>query len=270
MIDAPATGHNHKSMEDLKRQRIIVLGSGPALASPTRDNTSFLFESPAGSLFIDCAGSPFHKLLKAGGDAERLRGLVLTHAHRDHIYGLSSLVHELWLFGRREVLHIYANAHTQEVARALLDVFNLREKPVPLEFHLIPDKEGFLLLENDLYVVHTSPVRHQVPTVAVKITSRMNNKVVVYSADTSPCPELVGMAKGADLLFQECSVEEVHPFHCTPQQVGEIAGETNVGEVILVHCHHNLVKEPYVTIAEIQKHYRGPVRFAQDFDIYEL
>ncbi len=257
-------------MEGLKRQRIIVLGSGPALASATRDNTCFLFDSPAGGLFIDCGGSPFYKLLKAGGDPGRLRGVVLTHAHPDHMYGLSSLVHELWLFGRREALHIYGNGHTQEVAKALLDVFKLREKSVPLEFHLIPDEEAFLLLENDLYVVHTSPVRHQVPTVAVKITSCMNGKVAVYSADTSPCRELIGLAKGADLLFQECSVEEAHPFHCTPQQVGEIAGETDVREIILVHCHHDLVKEPYVTIAEIQKHYRGRVRFAQDFDIYEL
>jgi len=257
-------------MEDLKRQRIIVLGAGPALASATQDNTCFVFDSPAGSLFIDCSGSPFHKLLKTGVDAARLKGVVLTHAHPDHIYGLPSLIHELWLFGRKEALHIYANAHTEEVARALLDIFKLWERPVPLQFHLIPDEEAFLLLENDLYLIHTSPVRHQVPTSAVKITSRVNGKVAVCSADTGPCRELISLAKGADLLFQECTVEEVHPFHCTPQQVGEIAGEADAGEVILVHYHPNLVKEPYVTIAEIQKYYHGPVRFAQDFDTYEL
>jgi len=257
-------------IEDLKPQRIVVLGSGPALASAARDNTFFLFDSPAGSLFIDCSGSPFHKLLRAGGDPGRLKGVVLTHAHPDHIYGLPSLIHELWLFGRREALHIYANTHSRDVAEGLLDTFKLWEKPVPVEFRPIPDEEAFRLLENDLYAVHTSPVRHQVPTAAVKITSHINGKVAVYSADTSPCPELVGLAKGADLLFQECTVEEAHPFHCTPQQVGEIAGEADVGELILVHCHHNLVKEPYVIIAEIQKYYHGPVRFAQDFDIYEL
>jgi ribonuclease Z len=205
-----------------------------------------------------------------GVDPKRLRGVVLTHAHSDHVYGLPSLLHELWLFGRRETLHIYANAHTQKVAKALLDVFKLREKPVPLEFHLIPDEEKSLLLENESYLIHTSPVRHEIPTVAVKITSRVNDRVAVFSADTGPSQELVALAKGADSLFQECSVEEEHPFHCTPQQAGEIAGEADVGEVILVHCHHNLVKEPYLTIALIEKHYHGPVRFAQDSDTYEL
>lgn len=257
-------------MEDLKGQRIVVLGSAPALASEARDNTSFLLDSPGGSLLVDCSGSPFHKMLRAGVDPGGLKGVILTHAHPDHIYGLPSLVHELWLHGRRETLHIFANSHTLAVATALLNAFELWEKPVPLELHSVPDQAQYPLTESDLYAVHASPVRHQVPTVAVKVVSRTNGRVAVCSSDTSPCPELVSLARDADLLFQECSVEEPHPFHCTPEQVGEIAAEAQVGEVILVHCHHNLVKEPYLTIAEISKQYPGPVQFARDFDVYEL
>ena len=79
-----------------------MLGSGPALASEDRDNTFFLFESAAGSLFIDCGGSPFYKLLKVGADPNFLAGVLLTHSHPDHLYGLPSLLHELWLYGRRD------------------------------------------------------------------------------------------------------------------------------------------------------------------------
>lgn len=257
-------------MVDSKDQRIILLGSGPALASATRDNTSFVLDSPAGGLLIDCGGSPYHKLLKAGVDPEGLKAVVLTHAHPDHIYGLPSLVHELWLSGRSDALGIHANAHAQGVVKALLDVFQLWQKPLPLQMHLVPDEEDFLVLENDLYLVHTSPVKHWVPTVAVKITSRVDGRVAAFSADTGPCRELVSLVSGADLLFQECTEEEPHRFHCTPQQVGEIAAEADVGEVILVHSHPNLVKEPYLTISEIQKQYHGSVRFGEDFDIYEL
>lgn len=238
------------------------------MASATQDNTFFVFDSSAGSLLIDCGGSPFHKLLKAGVQPERLRGVLLTHAHPDHIYGLPSLVHQLWLFGRTDPLHIYSNAHTQEVARVLLEAFHLWEKPVPVELHLIPHREEFLVLENDSYLVHSSPVKHQVPTLAVRITSPESGRVAVFSADTGPCPELVCLAQGADLLFQECTVDEPHPFHCTPHQVAEIAAEADVARLILVHCHPNLVKEPYLTVAEIKKRYHGPVRFGEDFDVY--
>lgn len=252
------------------RQRIVVLGTGPALASAARDNTFFLFDSPEGSLFIDCAGSPFHKLLKVGADPDNLAGVILTHSHPDHMYGLPSLIHELWLHGRRETLHIFANAATQRVARALVDVFQLRAKPVPLEFHVIPGEEEYLLLENESYSVHITPVRHEVPTSAVRITSRENGRVAAFSADTSPCPELVALAGGADLLFHECGVDTPHPFHSTPEQVGELAAEAGVGQVILVHCHRNLTKEPNLTIPEIGKRYQGEVRFASDLEEYEL
>jgi ribonuclease BN (tRNA processing enzyme) len=81
---------------------------------------------------------------------------------------------------------------------------------------------------------------------------------------------LISLARGADLLFHECSVDEPHPFHSTPEEVGEVAAEADVGQVILVHCHRNLVKEPYLSIAKISKRYQGETRFAEDFDVYEL
>jgi ribonuclease Z len=252
------------------QQRIVVLGSGPALSSVERDNTFFLFESAGGSLFIDCAGSPFHKLLRVGADPDNLAGVILTHAHPDHIYGLPSLIHELWLYGRRETLHIFANQPTQQVVTALLDVLQLRSKPVPLAFHVIAEDEGSLLLETESYAVHTSPVRHQVPTSAVRLTSRLNGRAAVFSADSSPCPELRSLARGADLLFHECTVEESHPFHSTAAEAGQLAAEAEVERVILVHCHHNLSKEPYLSLAEIAKRYHGEVGFAEDFDTYEL
>jgi len=180
------------------------------------------------------------------------------------------LIDELWLHGRRDTLHIFANEATQQVAEALADVFKLRSKPVPLEFHTIPGDEEYLLVQGESYWVHTSPVRHEVPTSAVRITSRENGRVAAFSADTGPCPELVALARGADLLFQECGVETPHPFHSTPEQVGELAAEAEVGQVVLVHCHRNLTKEPYVSISEIGKRYQGEVRFAKDLEEYEL
>jgi ribonuclease Z len=250
--------------------RIVVLGSGPALASASQDNTFFLVENETEGLLIDCGGSPFHKVLKVGAEPNRLKGVILTHAHPDHIYGLPSLVHELWLYGRRAPLRVFANRETLTVALALLDVFGLRSKPVPLEFDVIPSEEEHLVMEDRGLIVQTSPVKHEVPTVGVKITAGVTGKAAVFSADTSPCPALVSLARGAALLFCECTVENPHPFHSTPRQVGEIAAEAGVGEVVLVHYHHNLVKEPYLTIAEIGKRYPGPVRFAKDFDVYQL
>lgn len=252
------------------RRRVVVLGSGPALATATRDNTSFLLESEAGNLLIDCGGSPFHKLLRAGSDPDRLGGVLLTHAHPDHIYGLPSLLHEMWLDGRTDVLHIYANKHTLEVALSLLDVFALRRKPVELDLQTIPEKNEYLLLENEILEVRTSPVEHEVPTVGVRVTMRSNGRTVAFSADTGPCRPVVALARGADVLFHECAVVEPHPFHSTLEDVGRTAAEAEVARLVLVHCHHSLTKEPERTIAKIAKLFPGRIEFAEDFGVYEL
>ncbi len=252
------------------KQRIVVLGSAWALSSATRDNTFLLFDTPRGGLLIDCAGSPFHKLLKAGGDPGKLRGVIVTHAHPDHIYGLPSLVHELWLWGREEPFYIYANVRSQRAARTLIGLFDLWDKPLPLELVPIPQEESFLLMENDEYTIHTTPVRHLGPTNAVRITPKISKRVFTYSSDTRPCEELVALAKGTDLLFLECTAEEPHKVHLTPEQAGEIAQEARAKELVLVHYLESMAQDPEGTIARVKKFYEGPVRLAQDFEAYGL
>ncbi|HAL61678.1 MAG TPA: hypothetical protein DCP08_04630 [Chloroflexi bacterium] len=252
------------------RQRMVVLGSACALSSATQDNTFLFFDSPGGGLLIDCAGSPFHKLLKVSGEPGKLRGVILTHAHPDHIYGLPSLIHELWLWGREEPFYIYANLRTQRTARTLIGLFDLWDKPMPLELVPIPQEEGFLLLENDEYAIHTTPVRHLGPTNAVRVTPKIGKRVVTYSSDTRPCKELVALAKGSDLLFLECTAEEPHRVHLTPEQAGEIAQEAGGKELVLVHYLESMAQDPEGTIARVKKFFGGPVRLAQDFEAYAL
>lgn len=251
-------------------QRVVVLGSAWALSSATRDNTFLFFDTPGGGLLIDCAGSPFHKLLRVGGDLGKLRGVILTHAHPDHIYGLPSLIHELWLWGREEPFFIYGNIRSQRAARTLIGLFNLWDKPMPLELVPISQEEGFLLVENDEYAIHTTPVRHLGPTNAVRITPKIGKRVVTYSSDTRPCEELVSLAKGSDLLFLECTAEEPHRVHLTPEQAGEIAHEAEAKELILVHYLESMAQDPEGTITRAQKFFVGKVRLAQDFETYEL
>ncbi len=251
-------------------QRVVVLGSVWALSSAIRDNTFLFFDTPGGGLLIDCAGSPFHKLLKVGGEPGKLRGVILTHAHPDHIYGLPSLIHELWLWSREEPFYIYGNVRSQRAARTLIGLFDLWDKPMPLELVPVPQEEGFLLLDTEEYTIHTTPVRHLGPTNAVRVTPKIGKRVVTYSSDTRPCEELVALAKGSDLLFLECTAEEPHRVHLTPEQAGQIAQEAEAKELILVHYLESMAQDPEGTVARVKKFYEGPARLAQDFESYEL
>ncbi|WP_432191214.1 MBL fold metallo-hydrolase [Streptomyces sp. bgisy027] len=113
-----------------ERRTLHVLGSGSAKPSALRANSSYLIEASDALLAIDCSGSPTHQILHRGLDPGALRHLYLTHGHVDHIYGLPSLIHSLWMLGlfRQESLTVHGTPETIRIARSLLTPFGLEER----------------------------------------------------------------------------------------------------------------------------------------------
>ncbi|MEV7975042.1 MBL fold metallo-hydrolase [Streptomyces sp. NPDC086519] len=109
---------------------VHVLGSGSAKPSAGRANSSYIVEVGGSLLAVDCSGSPAHEIMRRGLDPGALRHLLLTHGHVDHVYGLPSLVHSLWMLGlfREEPLAIHGTSETIRIARSLLAPFGLEER----------------------------------------------------------------------------------------------------------------------------------------------
>src|SRR3712207_4614491 len=109
-------------------QRLVILGAGTALPDRDRDNTFLVWDSPAGSLLLDCGGRAYQQVLRAGVDPLTLRGAVLSHNHPDHIYGVPAFLFHLWLAGYEGTFEVYANPSTLKMAQALCDALELRQK----------------------------------------------------------------------------------------------------------------------------------------------
>ena len=85
-------------------------------------NTSLLFKGSRGTVLVD-ASCGLGRAAAADVDA-----VILTHEHIDHVYGLPSLIHQLWLSGRRRALDICVPAGMEEFVHRFLEVFSLQEK----------------------------------------------------------------------------------------------------------------------------------------------
>ncbi|MFQ5945285.1 MAG: MBL fold metallo-hydrolase [Anaerolineae bacterium] len=257
-------------MADGPSQRIVVLGTAHALTTAERDNTALFLDSPDGGVLIDCPGSPFHKLLKAGADPLRLRGVVLTHVHVDHIYGLPSLFQELWLAGRTEPLPIYANAHALPVAEQLLGLLGVDQNDPQAVLKTVPEEVGALLLQEAEYSIFTAPVRHVVPTLAVKVVPSLGRKIVVHSSDTLPAPSLVSLARGAQILFHDASHWEENDAHATPEQAAKVAQDAGVEELVVIHYGEEVGRDPEEVRARCARHFEGPIRLAAEMESIRL
>lgn len=264
-------------------KQLTLLGTAGAVADGQRDNVSLLFSAQQGSLpdfhlLIECGGSAAHKLARLGVAYEGLEHIVITHTHLDHLYGLPGFLFSIKYRNqsRTAPLRIYCPEEASEFIASLLDIFGVREKsPYPIELHGVPPEENAPVFENERITVTSTPVDHvpDMPTIGVKIVSKLSGKTMVYSSDTGYSERVIRFAKGADMLFHECcglSRPDIPPFHSSALHVGQVAKKAGVKKLVLVHLDTVLNDAPDKLVAEVQQNFQGETVVASDFQTFEL
>ncbi len=254
-------------------------GTSAAIPSPGRDNTALAFYSRDEVVLVDCPGSPYQKILKAGLDPMRVSSLIVTHRHVDHVYGIPSLAHSMGLAGRRTTLHVYALAETMKILRGFLDLFPLEEKmPYRIELHEVPAKEGHEVLRAQGFKILSTPVKHGAPNIGLRagFDSPGERGTVVYSSDTSPCPPLLALARGADILIHEATFAHsdaalaASDGHTTGYQAGEVARQAGVRRLLLCHFGAELHAHLDALRREAMQSFGGPVEIPEELKEYSL
>jgi ribonuclease Z len=254
-------------------------GTSGAIPSAARDNTALAFYSPAEVVLVDCSGSPYQKILKAGLDPMRVSSLIVTHRHVDHLYGLPSLAHNLGLAGRRAALHVYALPETMPFLQGFMALFPLEAKmPYRIELHEIPTKEGYPVLQAQGLRVLSTPVKHGAPNIGlrVELDAPAERGTVVYSCDTSPCPSLIALARGTDILIHEATflhsdaARAASDGHTTGRQAGEVAAKAGAKRLILCHFEAPLHDRIDELLREARQTYGGPVEIPKEFCEYRV
>lgn len=254
-------------------------GTSGAVPSPGRDNTALAFSSKDEAVLVDCPGSPYQKVLRAGLDPMRVSSLIVTHRHVDHVYGIPSLAHNMGLAGRRATLHVYALAETMTILRGFMDLFPLEEKmPYRIELHEVPAKEAHEVLRAKGFTVRSTPVKHGAPNIGLRVEFDLPGErgAVVYSSDTSPCPSLIALARGADVLIHEATflhsdvARAAADGHTTGYQAGEIARQAGVKRLYLCHFSAGLHGREDELRQEAMHSFGGPVEIPEEMREYRV
>jgi ribonuclease Z len=254
-------------------------GTSGAIPSAGRDNTALAFYSSDDIVLVDCSGSPYQKILKAGLDPMRVSALIVTHRHADHLYGIPSLAHNMGLAGRRTTLHVYALAETMPLLHGFMHLFPLEAKmPYRIELHDVPAREGHEILHAKGFRIRSAPVVHGAPNIALRVEFDLPTErgVVVYSSDTSPCPSLVALARGADVLIHEATFLHAEAArakadgHTTGVQAGEVAAQAGVKRLMLCHFVAALHDRLEELRREAMQAFTGPVDLPEEFLEYRV
>jgi ribonuclease Z len=244
--------------------KLIILGSSNAVADETHENTHMVLQGSERTILIDCVNNPILRLRRVGVDFNALTDLILTHFHPDHVSGVPLLLMNMWLLGRRRPLDIYGLSHTLERVEDLMGFYDWATWPnfFPVAFHRLPQEAKTLLLESTEFRVTASPVCHLLPTIGLRIEMLPSGKALAYSCDTEPCPQVVDLAAGVDLLIHEAS--GASPGHTPAAQAGRIAREAAAKALCLIHYPTGSF-ETQSLVPLAQQNFSGEVFLAQDW-----
>ena len=133
-----------------------------------------------------------------------------------------------------------------------------------------------LLIINDIrYQISAVPVDHgPIPAIAWRID--INGKSVVFSGDMSNKKGVLPrLAKQADILVaHHAIVEKANPIarnlHMPPSEIGRIAAESGVKQLILSHRMKRTFGKEKESLSIIRRHYNGPVVYADDLQCFKI
>jgi ribonuclease Z len=137
---------------------LTFLGTAATMPSAERGLQALLVAAGSDRYLIDCGEGTQRQMLCAGTGFRRLRHVLLTHAHLDHVLGLAGLISTLRLLDLRDELTICGSGQTIALVRRLLaSLWGEGRAPVPLR--LVPLEPGPVLQGRD-YRIASFPVRH--------------------------------------------------------------------------------------------------------------
>ena len=217
--------------------RIVLLGTGGYHPNERRHTACVML--PESGVILDAGTSFFRVAGRLQTDSVQI---FLTHAHLDHIAGLTFFLVPL-LRGTVKRARLYGTERTLDAVRKHLFAEAVFPILPPFEFIDLEQSEAIGIPGGVL--THRALPSHPGGSRAFRIDWRAREgappKSLAYITDTAVDGTYTEFVRGVDLLIHECYfpddkavwAEQTGHSHTTP--VAELARTTGVGRLVLVH-----------------------------------
>ena len=277
------------------KTRLILLGTGggPRIVAPGRSKSANLIVINGAPYVVDCGEGVAHQLVRAGVALNTLRYVFITHHHSDHNLDYGNLIHDSWAAGLRAPVDTYGPPPIKAMTEAYwqLNRFDietriadegrpdLRKLVTAHEF-----AEPGPVMQNADVKVTAARVRHPPVEHAYAYRFDSADRSIVISGDTAYSPELIALARGADVLVHETMHlgglesllkrvpnaatlrEHVLASHTATEDIGKVAAAAGVKTLVLSH----FVPQDDDSITDdmwmegVRKHYGGTIIVGRD------
>jgi ribonuclease BN (tRNA processing enzyme) len=259
---------------------VVLLGTrgGPGidLAHP---QTSAAVVVDGRPYLVDCGYGALRQLVASNVGFQQINTVFFTHLHNDHTGDFASLLSYQWTSGKNTPTDAYGPYGTAKLVEGALAFFraNLeirttdegRTVDADKIFHghdVIASATPVQVFKDDRVTVTAAENTHyperskaKMPHRSLALRFETKNRTIVFSGDTTYSPNVVNLARNADLFFceiidatvleqmlarakqdaaegvQVSIARHVAETHSSPTDVARMASEANVKTVVLYH-----------------------------------
>ena len=243
-----------------------TVGYHPNEASHT--STYFL---PTSGILLDAGSGVFR--LPPLLQTSRLH-VLLSHAHLDHIVGLTYLIDVMHQHPIEE-LHIWGEAEKLSAVQSHLFHELIFPAPLNCQWHPIDDEQEFSVEGTK---IRWRAQSHPGGSVAYRLDWSNPSKRLVYATDTDGdlSDEHADWSSGADLLMHECYFRDsaaqwaAKTGHCYSSRVVEVADKSSPTKLLLTHLNPLETSDDPVDITRIRSKLDAEVLIARDGMVVEF
>jgi ribonuclease BN (tRNA processing enzyme) len=267
---------------------VVVLGSGGPRPFGRAGSSFIVLVEGTARILVDAGPGAFLRIGELNLDLEKVDTVLLTHLHIDHSGDLAAFFNARALssdgpiayriFGPDgaglfpKTSHFVDLLVGQHGAFAYQKTFGADESFAVRDLSIRLDSPRTTIVDEDGLVVEEIATHHgDCPSVAYRISYQGVSVVFSGDMDASALPNLVQLAKNADLLIFNCAVldppgspSQLYSLHTPPKKIGEAARDSGVKNLLLSHTAPDVEGQEAAVRKSIRAAFAGPVRFASD------
>lgn len=267
---------------------VIVLGSGGPRAFGRAGSSYVVLLDGTPRILVDAGPGTFVRIGELRLDLSAVDTVLLTHLHIDHSSDLPAFFNARGLTSDSAITYkIFGPGasgqfpKTSEFANLLIgdhgafayqksfgadETFDVRDLAIQLD-----SAQTRIVDDHGLLIEEVATHHDDCPSIAYRITYK--NHVLVFSGDmdASALPNLVKLAKNADLLIFHCAVldppaspSQLYALHTPPNRIGQAARDSGAKSLLLSHLAPDVLIQKTAVRASIRRSYQGPMAFATD------
>jgi ribonuclease BN (tRNA processing enzyme) len=267
---------------------VVVLGSGGPRAFGRAGSSYIILIEGTPRILVDAGPGAFLRIGELDVDLEKVDTVLLTHLHIDHSNDLPAFFNDRALTSDGPITYRIFGPDGAGLfpktsrfvdllvgdngAFAYQKTFGAHEKFIVRDLAISLDSPRTKIVDDGGLVVEEIATHHgDCPSVAYRISYK--GTVLVFSGDmdASALPNLVQLAKNADLLVFNCAVldppqspSQLYDLHTPPKKIGEAARDAGVMSLLLSHLAPDVEGQKDAVRKSIRASYAGPVDFAND------